>query len=167
MKRTGAKAVGLGFALFAAEARLLADDWQVVGGAAPAPKLLPVEIRPGEWSPAGSSAPPTVWLSAVKPVKREIPALPSADSGSRLTNAALPSADSGSRLNGASAFIPVVALPSIPPLPATIPQPPPVNHDWRPVSQAPRQTVQQEPAPAPFKTPMIVEDPPPAPPPRL
>src|SRR4051812_36468396 len=60
MKRNGAKAVGLGCALFAAELRLLAED------GAPSPKLLPVDIRPGEWSPAGTSSPPTVWLPAVK-----------------------------------------------------------------------------------------------------
>src|SRR5205807_4575526 len=57
MKRSRVKAVGLGLALFAAELRALADDGRAEGTPPVAPKLLPVEMRPGDWSPLGTSSP--------------------------------------------------------------------------------------------------------------
>src|SRR5262249_18788085 len=70
MKRSRAKAVGLGLALLAGELRAADGDWRPEGGptAAAAPSLLPREMQPDQWVPAGAGDPGTVWLPARRSV---------------------------------------------------------------------------------------------------
>ena len=67
MKRSRAKAVGLGLALFAGSAHA-ADDPPQVGRTAPAvvPALLPAGMRTGEWAASSSGDSDTLWLPARK-----------------------------------------------------------------------------------------------------
>lgn len=189
MNRTRARTVALGLAFVAGELRAAADDPAFVQPAAafatPAPRLLPAEMRRGEWATAGSNDPATVWFPArdrvppvvvrpdVAPDQGTVPPLIPAS----LMPATIPPAANpkpiGSRLEsqlplpGRSIQLPdrPIAAPSVP-----LVQPTPANrsgsNDWRPIEPANRPIVEPTPQPRLAMLPQSVPPEPPRPNPQ-
>ncbi|HJZ55502.1 MAG TPA: BBP7 family outer membrane beta-barrel protein [Gemmataceae bacterium] len=167
MKRSRAKAVGLGLALLAGELRAADGDWRPEGGptAAAAPSLLPREMQPDQWVPAGAGDPGTVWLPARRSVA---PAggpsvVPVAVTPN--PNAVEPVAYPRPATVGplvASAPLAGGMLPESPTVPAPAPirpDPPDSPKDWRPVAPVSRPATEPVFAQPTAPQPRIVEEP--------